>query len=236
MPAAESLDGARVGEEPCEREESEDGDGPAHTRDMDPHLAPSNQETATHGTLEAMRLRCLALLFALAACGDDGGADGDPIDAFVADAVMVDAAASDASGDAGLPAQRIDIGTGQLDYEPLPEDRSIELVQGAQGGVHIDLALRIWGVAPDDLLLRYEGFVADTDEEVFVPVERLLNADRIVDNGDYLLRAGDRLILDEALLPREELVGREVRVEVTATPPDASPLVGIATVVIVDLE
>jgi len=66
-------------------------------------------------------------------------------------------------------------------------------VRGSQGGVHIDLALRIWG-----------------------------------------LGAGDRLILDEALLRETSSWAARSAVEVTASPPDGSPTRAATTVVIID--
>lgn len=189
----------------------------------------------------------------LVACGDDDGigpadlgatpdafveeSDGGSIDGGVpADgALPSDAAPTDAAPpDLGPPPRGIVLGTGQLDWEPLPADGTLELVQGSQGGVHLTLALQLWDLDPDRMWLRYRGFLAETGEEVFTPTERIIGRGGVLLKDDHLVRAGDRLVLDELLLPRGELIGQDVRIEAVAEPETGEPVHASVVVTVVD--
>ncbi len=202
-----------------------------------------------------MRFGWLVLALALVACGDDDSAPSDlgpaepdafadgggmPVDAAPMDAGepldgATDAASPDGGPpDLGPPTPAIVLGTGQLDWEALPADGTLELDQGSQGGVHLTLALQLWSVDPNRLLLRYEGFDAETDEALFLPLERLIGPGGVLEKDDHLVRAGDRLVLDEVVIGRADLIGKDVRLEVVATPDGGDPLSTSAVVTVVD--
>lgn len=177
-----------------------------------------------------MRWMALSLLVSAAACGDDASvADaGGRLDAGNADAGAADVGGTDAEA----PAQRVEVGTGLTDFEPIPDGSEVELVMGAQGGWHIDIATRLYGMDPMDLNLRIQGFDAETDGLITIVVERVLTRRRVRDEGDHYLRLGDQLVF--AVEDGSQAVGKRVRVEVDATPAGGATVHAEKTVVIVD--
>ena len=167
--------------------------------------------------------------------GADGGAsttDGGPLN----DGSLVDASAEDAAPpepDAGPPDPSVTLGTGQLDFEPLPSDGTLELVRGGQGGVHLTVAARIVGVEPDATVIRYFGYQADGGLRIFLPTSRSLDPTDVLDVGDAYVRANDRLILDETRVDQLSIVGMQIRIEVTLEAPDGL-LTDSAVVTVVD--
>ena len=175
-----------------------------------------------------MRLLAIALLLGAAPCDDtppsrDGGADGGSRDS---------GAAVDASLDAGEATGRVEIGTGLTDFAPIPEGGEVELVMGPQGGWHIEIATRLYGLEPMDLNLRLQGFDAETGSLITIVVERVLTRRRVRDEGDHYLRLGDQLVFE--IGDPSEVIGKRVRIEVDATPVDGPPVHAEKTVLIVD--
>lgn len=174
-----------------------------------------------------MRTALLLLLVSTIHCGDD--APPPPLDgsrrdvgADVGDDVLI----------SGEP--RITIGHGLTAYEEVPEGGDAELVAGAQGGWHIDLALRIYSVDPEDLFIRIEGFDAATGDALSIPIERVLTSRRVRREDDHYLRLGDQLIF--MITMPSEAIGRDLRVELTAMPAAGGELMAMHTFHVVDEE
>lgn len=164
--------------------------------------------------------------------GEDAavGRDGGMRDGFVS----VDAFTPDAgSQDAGLLEPSVTLGTGQLDFEPLPSDGTLELTRGGQGGVHLDVGARIFAVEPDRLVLRYFGYQAESGLRIFLPTARSLDPDDVIDEGDSVVRPGDRLVLDETRVDQVAIVGMQIRIEVVVEAPDGA-LTDSAIITVVD--
>lgn len=185
----------------------------------------------------------------LVACGGTGGDDGGPTpedggaDARVTDAdggrrdaATTDGGRQDAGPpppDAGPVPPEIHLGTGQLEFEPLPEDGTLELRRGGQGGVHLDVAVRIEGVAIERVTLRYFGYDAESGLRIFLPTARSLGPTDVVADDGGLVRAGDRLVLDETRVEQTEIVGVPVRIDVVLETPEGD-LMDSAVVTVVD--
>ena len=76
----------------------------------------------------------------------------------------------------------------------LAEGGDVELVNGPQGGWHVDVTMRIYGLDPQELTMRIEGYDAATDESIGIPIERVLTERRVQPEDDHWLRVGDQLI------------------------------------------
>lgn len=171
-------------------------------------------------------------LLAFAACGDpsvlprDAGADGQAedagpfdgggLDASLADSAVPDGDVADAAPDAAM-APRIEIGTGIVDFVEVPRGGDVELVMGLQGGWHVEIAFRLYGLDPESLRLMIRGTRAGTEEEVIVPIDRTLTARRVEERDGYLLRTGELGIF--TIEAAEEVIGADVLISVAATPP-----------------
>lgn len=158
-----------------------------------------------------VRIASLLLLLALVHCGDD--APPPPVDGSRRDG-GTDATAEPDVLVSGEP--RITIGHGLTAYEDVPEGGDAELVAGPQGGWHVNLALRIYSIDPEDLSIRIEGFDAETGDVLSIPIERILTSRRVRREDDHYLRLGDQLIF--MITMPSEAVGRDLRVELTAMP------------------
>lgn len=184
----------------------------------------------------------------LAACPGGGGGDGGldaavdgPVDAPAddgSDAAGVDSGLDVGPGDATSPPDssgpRIEIGVGVTEFVPFEDDAPIELTAGPQGGYHVNVTLRFWGLEADDLLIGLEGWDDASDTERTVPVDRVLTRRRVIVSGDHFDRVGERLIF--TTFTPEEVVGLRLRVEATATPLDGPPVTDVAYGVVVDEE
>lgn len=122
--------------------------------------------------------------------GDQGGTDpGDMADAGVS--VELD----------------VELGEGLTTFRDVPPTGgTIELVRGAQGGLHVDLAVRVRGFEPESLTLVYG---ASTAERTFGEVTYNVNRGRkFFPAGNAWERSGDRLVLN--VVEEELIVGQEV--------------------------
>jgi hypothetical protein len=100
--------------------------------------------------------------------------------------------------DGGGVAPRVQIGTGTSAFVELPASGGlIELVHGPQGGYHVELAARIWGLDPEALRITYR-VVRRSDGVVLSATPYVLSPARVVQEGDHLLRTGDIAVLDVA--------------------------------------
>jgi len=90
---------------------------------------------------------------------------------------------------------RIELGTHRAEFEGLRDGDTVELVNGPQGGFHIDLAVRLHRVDPVDSTLTYAVF--HHDARIDVAAEYAVNVRRFRSDGEHrLLRTGDRAVLD----------------------------------------
>jgi|GEM_PF-2388452 len=90
----------------------------------------------------------------------------------------------------------LELGTGQLRWEPLEEGGVLELVAGPQGGWHVDVALRAADVDPDGAMLRYEAVWFETREPLSYETLATLSADNVVWTDTGWERVGDRVVFD----------------------------------------
>ncbi len=109
----------------------------------------------------------------------------------------------------------LELGAGLGSFRSLAEGDSIELVHGAQGGWHIDLALRFGGFGPDGVHLSYSGADPESGAQLSFVTEALLQERLVRPTDDGWERVGDRLVFDIA--DATEVIDRELRVEVTVS-------------------
>ncbi len=114
----------------------------------------------------------------------------------------------DVSGDA-----RLELGTGTSAFEPLAEGADVELVEGAQGGWHLDVALAGWGFGPGGALVEYEAVDSGAERLSFVTRAELSESGVLV-LDDGWQRVGDRVVLD--IDTAADVVGSELVLRVTA--------------------
>ena len=122
---------------------------------------------------------------------------------------------------------QVELGTGRTSFIPLPGN--IELVMGPQGGWHLDLTLRLWSDDPGGLVLRYEVRRDGESEPVSAPTTYVVEAARLIAEGDHWLRLGDRAVL--AIAGPDEIVGDAVVLEV-----DVNGLVDSRSAAVIDAE
>jgi hypothetical protein len=139
---------------------------------------------------------------------------------------------SRASFDSGGVAPRVQLGTGTASFVELPPSGGrVELVHGPQGGYHIDLTTRIWGLDPERLQLTYR-VVRRSDGSVLSVTTYLLSAGRVLREGDHLLRAGDIAVL--SITGPMDVVPGEVELSVQARARDGTVASDIRFAFIVD--
>jgi len=170
-----------------------------------------------------MRL-AVALSVFLWACGssdDARDADAPPQDAGGDTAAAADSAQADAGrpdADAALIAPSLELGTGNVTFEPMM-DKTLSLIWGIQGGHHFLVSLRAFGIAPGNPEVRTDP---DNPRTVFralldgVPID-----DGMASYGHAFLPGevegaydllGHRLVLG---VPCAEVAGATVTIEAT---------------------
>lgn len=165
-----------------------------------------------------MRL-LLCLCLALSSCGDDDtGTDPD----------------MRVSSDLAGAEPRLEIGTGVTSFVDIDDGAEVELVNGPQGGWHVDVTLRLYDVDPQELTMRIEGYDVATDASIGIPIERVLTERRVQAEGDHWLRLGDQLIF--AIDAPDEVVGTDVRVEARITTPEGASARAQKVVHVIDEE
>ncbi|MCB9676412.1 MAG: hypothetical protein H6737_14915 [Alphaproteobacteria bacterium] len=127
----------------------------------------------------------------------------------------------------------IELGTGLSAFEPLEDAGTIELVQGVQGGWHVDTALRFGGFGPDGVRLQYRA--TDVDGAVIsYTTEAFLSEALVRPFGDEgFERLGDRVVFD--IPSADTVIGQTVILEVLASEGDLQ-LHDDRTLGVVDLE
>lgn len=180
--------------------------------------------------------------------GDDAGIDGGPDGSTPRDSSAGDSSPGDSSaGDSAVPTDgavdsmpadgstaRIEIGVGLTEFVPLVDDSPIELTAGPQGGYHVNVTLRMWGLEADDLLIQLEGWDDATDMASTVPVDRVLTTRRVIVGDGHIDRVGERLIF--TTFTPEEVTGQRLRIEASATPLVGPAITDVAYGVVVDEE
>ena len=162
----------------------------------------------------------LCLCLAFGACGDDDS-DDDALDM------------SEPRDLAGAE-PRVDIGTGVTTFVPIADGADVELVNGPQGGWHVDVTLRLYDVNPQELTMRIEGYDVASGMPVGVPIERILTERRVQPEADHWLRLGDQLIF--AIEGPEEVTDTDVRIEVRITTPEGATATAEKVVHVIDEE
>lgn len=120
----------------------------------------------------------------------------------------------DVGADVDASTGRVEIGTGLTEFIDIDDGDDVELVMGPQGGWHVDVALRLYDLDPQDMQLLIEGFYVEDDESATIEIERLLTLRRVRDEGDHFLRVGDQLVFTVA--DGSLVEGRDIRIEVQA--------------------
>ena len=156
--------------------------------------------------------------------------------AFSLSSVGCGESGDDAMADAGPvvpPAEaRVEIGTGSATFVALADGDPIELVYGAQGGWHVDTAVRLWGMEPEGMLLTYEVRREGTDALINLAAQYGVHRSRVVVEGDHFVRVGDRAQLD--IMDPVEVVGARVELSAIAAPASGGSVRDARLVVIVD--
>ncbi len=161
-----------------------------------------------------MRTALICLMLLACDCGDDT----TPADAGADTATTPDSGDRDADRDADVGSARIEVGTGLTDFVEVEDGDDVELVMGSQGGWHVDVALRLYGMEPMDMLIAIHGFDTSSGDEVTIPIERVLTRRRVRDLGDHWLRLGDQAVF--MITEASQASDRDLRLEVSATPLD----------------
>ncbi len=162
----------------------------------------------------------LSLVLLAAACGDD-------------DTPPPDGGPGGSDGTDGVEAALV-LGTGVTSFVEVAEGGDVELVNGPQGGWHVNVTMRIYGLDPQELTMRIEGYDAATDESIGIPIERVLTERRVQPEEDHWLRVGDQLIF--AIDSPAGVVGRDVRIESRVTTPEGERAEAELVVHVIDEE
>lgn len=130
---------------------------------------------------------------------------------------------------------RVVLGTGQTAFIELPEEGGeAEIISGIQGGFHVDLTARLYRLDPEGLTLAYEVRDAGSGALLSFPAAYALNARRVSNEGDHLLRVGDRAVLEIA--SPDELAGRAVELSCAALRDGAELALDLRRVTLVDAD
>jgi hypothetical protein len=123
-----------------------------------------------------------------------------------------DAATGDLLPASGGP--RVELGQGTSTFIPIEkEGAQLQLVQGPQGGWHVDVTCKFWGLDPDGMTLAYVANAAGGDGgTVSHPSSYVLTRDRVVPEGDAWVRTGDRVVFD--IMSPSEILGNAVVISV----------------------
>lgn len=102
--------------------------------------------------------------------------------------------------DAMVPMARIELGTGTASYEPIPDTGGeLELVGGPQGGFHVFVTARIYGIDTiEGATLTFDATDTTTGANVGTPTVIGIQETRITREGDRWVKAGDFLILHDS--------------------------------------
>jgi hypothetical protein len=134
-------------------------------------------------------------------------------------AIMLLASACDEAGSDPMvnDEPRIELGSGIDTWTSFDSTNpAIKVTFGLQGGFHLELAARFWGVDPEGVSLGFEVFDVTTGEVLNFPTRYILSALRTdcFEEG-YCQRLGVRAIFDMTEDPEVALLGKELRLVLT---------------------
>jgi len=124
------------------------------------------------------------------------------------------------SDDAVVGDARIELGTGTVEFEPLADGTSLEVVAGPQGGFHFVVHARAEGIVPGDPAspgvpgnpsTTFAAYLDGVQVDLDLPPYRLGYQDLGADG--YALPSGRILQLQQEVIP--DIYGRDVRITVT---------------------
>lgn len=108
----------------------------------------------------------------------------------------------------GTGTGRVQLGEGGSTLIPLPpEGGALEIVRGAQGGIHVLVGFRVWDMELD-MTVRYELTDPETGERIGSPTDRALRPSLFTLEGADRVRNPDLVILDNETPRVEDFVGR----------------------------
>lgn len=107
----------------------------------------------------------------------------------------------------------VQLGTGQVAFEPLAAGDSVELVAGPQGGWHLDTTVWLQGFGPSGVRLVYEALDEQAQRVSFL-TQAELGSSGVLEAAEGWHRVGDRVVLD--ITSADEVVDRELVLRVTA--------------------
>ncbi|MEQ8982251.1 MAG: DUF4876 domain-containing protein [Deltaproteobacteria bacterium] len=108
----------------------------------------------------------------------------------------------------------LELGTGTTEFVPLAPGGDVEIVEGIQGGWHIDVAVRFGGFDPDGVRLSYEA-LDGSGQRVSYETRAELSPRGVLSEPDAWVRVGDRVVLD--IRDARDLIGATITLRVTAT-------------------
>lgn len=116
------------------------------------------------------------------------------------------------------PEPWLELGTGQLEYQPLEDGGTIELVYGPQGGWHVDVSARFGALELGQATLQYSASDATSGVALNLPYQAIVDSERVLPQADGWLRLGDRVVFD--VPSDEDVLEREVLLQVQFTGDD----------------
>ena len=138
-----------------------------------------------------------------------------------------------AAKDDGSP--RVELGIGQLAFQPLRDGDTIELVHGLQGGWHLDLSARFAHVAPQAFTITYTATRRSDGELISFDARYAVKARRLQrDDAGGLLRLGDRVVLN--IDAPSEVVDEDLDIEIVARGDAGAELTLQRIITVVDLQ
>lgn len=115
---------------------------------------------------------------------------------------------------------------------PMTDGSTVPLVLGPQGGYHVDVGLRIFGIDPEGARLGYEVWDTDGSRSFHADAVFAIRRERVRDAGDHYERAADRAFL--AITEPAEIGGRTVDVSAIFEAADGARYEDVRTVTVVD--
>ena len=111
----------------------------------------------------------------------------------------------------------VQLGEGVEDWKSFADDPTVKVTYGIQGGFHLDLSARFWGIDPEGVSLTFEVIDPIEDKVLNFPTRLILSAARTdCFTEGYCQRLGVRAIFDVREDPEEVLLNKDLRVILTA--------------------
>ncbi len=121
------------------------------------------------------------------------------------------------------PAQRVVLGTGEAEYEPMAGEPPLRLVAGVQGGFHVWASFLVYGFMNDRLDMVLETRVEDDPDTAIVMRARLTLRETLDESGEPALSfAGFPAQVDDARCAHDKRVSVAIALADTESPARAS--------------